>query len=526
MRESDSIRENVVECRPKPVTFWGGAFLLCFAIGMFVLYKATSQSSKPIELGFLLLGLAELLFCAGTGVYMMAHTLFTRVTADNQGLRWRGIQHGWRSVVWHDVGDYYDENRRLRATEARTVCAPTIDTSGGIIRVPGDCTNLTELRDITREQATSARVSDWLPFGVRRVDEWPQKFRYWNETLPRKIAAEAGLAVLFFGALGYGFLRIIHWFSSRISAADVQPVVLALLLGYLALLSLPVLKAGHHYRMWKRRGEEFTATPETLRYQNTKTGENREVSWAEISDYFYGFRSGGLKHEGFTLVLRGAGEKTFWWSPALLQAERLLAIVQTYAPEPAFMKEKTPSWRSRGKHEKTGGSDPAMWQGGSVGMGGRVFHNRDASGSLVAALLSLFPLFLIGMCVSEWVQPGAKDERIFALVMTIGFVLPMIWWWVCYFRTRVETDDMGITHYTPFGKRFLPWFAVADYTDVCDKTNPRMASKNISFLSIVTGRDGKRMFFWSTLNGYEELRAEIERYAPPPKTGWKTQKAG
>ncbi len=91
--------------------------------------------------------------------------------------------------------------------------------------------------------------------------------------------------------------------------------------------------------------------------------------------------------------------------------------------------------------------------------------------------------------------------------------MPLMWTWGCFARTRVEVDDTGITKHTPFGKKHLYWYAVADYSG--DETDDKFS---------VMGRDGKRMHFWSTLNGYEDLRAEIERYAPPPKTGWKTLK--
>ncbi|MBC8138775.1 MAG: hypothetical protein H8F28_23080 [Fibrella sp.] len=445
----------------------------------------------------------------------MTHALRTRVRADENGLRWRGVGHGWCSATWKDVRDFYDETRWRNATDNRATSSPTLVISSGLLRVSGDCNNLAEFRRIVRERATSARVAEWEPLGVRRVDEWPQTFRYWDHKSAPKIAVGVVVLFAFLSALGYAFVRLIVWYASVSSRIETISVAVGMLIGYLALLVVSLRVVWMWYTIWKRRDERFTATPETIRHEKMGTGEALEVPWTEISDYFYGVRNEGFKHEGYTLVLRGADEKTIRWNRELLHSERLLAIIQRYAPKPAFMRDENAVWRNRSDREKTGGSDPATWQSGAVGMGGRVFRNRSVLNRCMLAFCTCILTILPAAAVQEWSKPG--HGQFMGPVQVMGVILaPLLWGWVCYFRTRVETDDMGITHYTPFGKRFLPWFAVADYTELRSKNNVEGDPV------ILTGRDGKKMFFWSTLNGYEELRGEIERYAPPPKTGWKT----
>ncbi len=452
--------------------------------------------------------------------------IFLRYTiiADVNGLRWRGAWGGWRAVPWDDVRDFYNEARIDTARTKSYVC-PTIVTTSGIIKVSADCNNPDELRRMVRERATASRVADWDPLGVRRVDEWPRTFRYWDSTLPPKIITEAAITAAFLAAVGYAFVRMIIWYASVSSAAETRAVAIAMSVGYLVFLSLTVSRARKYLHAWERRGETITVTPETVGYANTTTGETLETSWGGVSDYFYRVRGGGFKEDEYALVLSGADENQIAWRRDVVNSELLLAIVQRYAPKPAFMRDENAVWRNKSVHEKTGGSDPATWSGGAVGMGGRVFTLKNATNAALLSFLCLFCIFLIVMCaltMEEIITGTEKDYRTMAIAvgMTSFTVVGTAYALACFFRVRVETDEIGITQYTVFGKKYLPWYAISDYRE---RLSPRSSNGNGNGFILVTGRNGTRITIWDTCNGFAELKDEIERYAPPPKTGWRKQ---
>lgn len=515
MRESDP--NTFTTCRPtKLLLALAGAFLvftILAAAGQFVPGK-----NGPPTVGMRLFLAAVIAGTFGFALHLVLLVCRYRIVATGSGLRWRGAWGNWRSLPWNTVTDFYDEVR-IDTLNTRPVRCPTIVTDSVKLKVSPDCIGLDDFRRVVREQATAARLTEWEPLGVRRVDDWPQTFGYWDESSGCKIAAGAACCVTFLAVVGFALVRLYSWASSLLSPREALPVAAGLLFGFLAFFTLFLMKVWQWRSVWKRRDELFTTTPETIRYEKVSTGTFLEVPWSEISDYFYGVRNEGLKHEGFTLVLKGADERTIHWNRELLRSGRLLAIVQRYASKPAFMTGENAVWRNRSDHEKTGGSDPATWQGGAIGMGGRVFQNRSISSRILLVFSTLTLTIFPFAAIHEWNKPA--HGQYMGPIQIMGILLmPLVWGWVCYFRTRVETDDMGITHFTPFGKRFVPWFAVADYTDVRSKSSTTRQNTE-GDPTIVTGRDGKRMFFWSTLNGYEELRSEIERYAPPPKTGWK-----
>lgn len=511
MRKSDS--GETIECRPTPWGIVGGSLLVSIVVAVLLMVNMTaSRDGKPLPLVLGILGGIELAVFAGFGLYTVVHALRTRVRADRSGLRWRSIWHGWRSANWGEITDYYMSGVYSFQT-GRSITSPVVVTSSGVIKVLKDLNHLEEFKASVQERATSARVSEWEQLGIRRVDAWPRVFGYWNAAVPRKITLHFCVYGIILALVAFGFMRVVKWYATLSTPAEVHNIILILTLGYFTLAIIPAWTAWQYYTLWKRRGESFTVTPETVCYENPTTNEIRDVPWSEISDYFYNIHSGGFKDDGYTLVLNGADEKHLTWKRGLIESDLLLAIVQKYAPPPRNVRTDEDGWRNKSPHESTGGSDPVTWQGSAVGMGGRVFRQKSATAMQLLSLFSILAVPVIVLCVSEWLKPGTKDERALALGMALTFALPTIWGWICFFCTRVETDDMGITHYTPFGKTYLPWFAVADYTGF---------KKGDYF--ILSGQNGKRMRFYGTLSGYEELRSEIERYAPPPKTGWKTLK--
>lgn len=446
---------GMVECRPKPIVFWLGIVLLAFAFGLQFVLLAPQSAGKPADTVLIPLALFELSFVASGALYALLHAFRTRVLADGEGIRWRGIEHGWRSANWADVSDYYTAPRQFTANGIGSVDAPTIITASGAIRLTADCTRLNDLRRIVQARATSARASEWLPLGARRVDEWPRAFRYWKLGTARQLAFDLAAYLGFLALVGFWFSHVYNWFAGQDILGEMARIRYSLLGGFAVLLLPLVLIAVRYGMLYRRRGICITATPETVRYEDAASGELLDVPWGDVSDYFYKQRTRDWEGGLFTLVLLGADEKQISWTKDIDGAKLLSAIILAYAPKQGGTRDPTEKWRVRGEFEKTDGSDPATWQGGAVGMGGRVF----AQSRLMAAFLSfmtLFVTFLVVMCVAEWLHPGVKDERWFPLGMTSLFALLTLWGWVCFLRTRVETDDMGITHHTPFGKKYLP----------------------------------------------------------------------
>lgn len=534
---TEAIADTETVCRPHPATFWLG--LLMIASGVFFMCGAFlpgKYGEPPPVLGrlfFIGSGLVPMFF----GVLVILRLLRFRIIADETGLRWRDTWHGYRSATWAQVSDYYTDRHYLRRQSTDDVPAayvpmPVIVTDSGVVRTADRLQSsillgLDDLKRIVWERATSARVDCWQPLGTRRVDDFPQTFRYWNPGDDTRFAWRMVGHVAFFAALGYVFVRLALSAAAIpfMEADDIWKIAGGLTAAYLTLLSLPVLAVTRYMKAWKRRGESITVTPETVRHEDTVTGVVRESAWRDVSDYFYRASATSSIASRYTLVLPGADEPEISWDVTLYDTAHLLALVQTFASPPGGRNANTDTstWRDKGIHEKTGGSDPATWQGGAVGMGGRVFRLRGVEVALLLGFGTSFVLFLAIFCICEWLAPGVKcewlapgvkDERPLALGITAFFALPTLWGWVCYFRSRVETDDIGITQYTPLGKKYLPWFAVADYRGWGSKRD--RTSSGIT----VEGHNKSRLRLWATLNGYDDLKAEIERYAPAPRTGF------
>jgi len=106
------------------------------------------------------------------------------------------------------------------------------------------------------------------------------------------------------------------------------------------------------------------------------------------------------------------------------------------------------------------------------------------------------------------------------LALASPFIFLMLYAWRNFTRVRVETDEMGITLYTLFGKKQLYWFAVEDYGD---RVQNKVSDHRTCLF--IQGKDGARIYISPDIIGHRELKREIERYAPPPKTGFTKAKA-
>ncbi len=524
MRESDKNISNTetVEYRPTIVNFWGGLFFFSFGIAIGCAQFLPDFHGGPIPLGARLFFIVNTLGWVGFAMRFILPVALFRVVVNPDGLRWRNMWGRWHAASWSAVSDYYLSSS-YSVDDSRERLVPVVETASGVVRLGHNIKSedLDALRQIVRERATTARVSDWEPLGVRRVDPWPQTFRYWEPGRQKRFLRWLAITGLVYAMVASGFVLLALWIA-RIPYVSGLPLIYGILaVGYAALLAVSVPHVVAYYNDWKRRAESITTTPETVRYENSATGEQREVAWSEVSDYFLRPSSSSSLYNRYMITLPGADEVQISWDGTLMHSKQLLAVVQKYAPTPANGRGNGDAWRDKSIHEKTGGSDPSTWKGGAVGMGGRVFAYRNDSSLYLLSLMTVIAGFIIILSISMPTAPDNKAEvttRIFAVIIGLVFGLPASWGWLGIIaNSRVETDDVGITQYTPFGKKYLPWFAVDDYGGGI-KSNS--SSRYVYYLH-VTGRNGVRMAIWDTCKGFKELQDEIERCAPPPKMGWK-----
>ena len=496
-----------VECRPAALFYCGTGYALFFAIAFCLLQFAPDNHGAlpPPSSRVALMGVSALL--VGIALFISCLPLRARVIANENGLHWRGAWSGWHNVGWEAVTDFYLARQCYSIADV-TELSPVIVTNSGTIKIPQPSMNVDGLRRIVKSRATAARVGEWQRLDTRRVDPFPRTFRYWHSDIWRNIALFFTVSIALFAWWLPISIQFTRELAAQIGWHEVRTLIGAFVAAYAIGLGLVAFVLYRYTALYARRGEVFTVTPETLRYENTRNGIVFDVGWNEISDYFYQSKNGGIT-DGYTLVLRGASERQITWSVALRDSALLLAIVQQYAPRPANAPKEGRAWRRKDAHEATGGSDPATWRGGAVGMGGRIFSYRNLSNVFSLGTMTAYAGISSFLSIAECLKPASQGKW-FLLTLSLVICLPTLYGWVCCAVSRVETDDMGITQHTPFGKKHLHWFAVADY-----------AGKKKSGSITITGKNGARMRFYSLLNGFEDLRGEIERMAPVPKTGWR-----
>ncbi len=395
MHESntESGETETVECRPSLVNFWCGVLMVSFAILMGCVQFLPDSQGRPIPLSLRIFFSVFGLGFGGFGGFHLLHTLRYRIVADASGLRWREAWTGWRSVGWEAVSDFYLSGVYNHTNETRWYRL-VIVTERGTVTITSDYKNRGDLQRVICQRATAARSTGWQQFGIRRVDEWPRTFRYWEPARQRRLAVELAITVLIYGAITYGFAWIARYFARTEGFSDMPFVIAVLSVAYAVLLASPVSHFAADYMAWKRRRETITVTTETIRHENGATGEVREANWHDISDYFCRPKVRVLLNR-YVLTLPGADEPQIAWDGLLPGSSELLAIVQLYAPKPSALRSLEAIWRDKSDHEGGDGSDPSTWQGGAVGMGGRVFRNRSKTfRSLLLGVSSVF-MFLI-----------------------------------------------------------------------------------------------------------------------------------
>jgi len=437
-----------------------------------------------------------------------------RIIADRKGIRWRGALHGWRFLRWEEIVDYRTAQTIFLQQTRSNFLRPLISeheivAPHQIVRFSSNWSEADALREAIRRGSLGAKVSDWEQLGTRRVDTWPRVFTYWSPLRNRNylLVILGGLLLVALVTLMCAhFLKYVQPYLDLQQMWTVTGAVCLVIGSFLLVPAMPLLSL---LSDWRRRHESITATLETLQYTNVATGEELTVLWSGVSDYFFSFHRGRAI---YTLILSGSEEKQITWSRTLRDSEQLLAIVQRYAPRPANVIEGADTWRRWSTAEKMGGSDPATWQSGAVGVGGRVFTHRSLTNKIILAFLVSLVVWLgIGSVVA--LREGHPAGWL-GMILTLLCFVPVLQEVLSVLFTRVETDEMGITYYSFLRKKHLYWYMIEDY---------RAKGKWVRSLE-VSGREGTRLNIYSSIIGYNELKQEIERYAPSPKTGWEQTK--
>lgn len=508
--DEKNTEDNPILCRISPL-MWAIVGLMWLLMGLlmgaFLTASYRAQSDKGIALVFLgcILSITLTLSC---------RILRCRVIANQKGIQWRGLLHGWRSVSWSEVSDYYQEPKSIGegGKITRTI---TVVTSRGNVCISDDWTNDIAFQEYVRKYALQARVSEWERKGVRRIDTWPRTFTYWDSVwLPRVTASLIVLMIAIGFAVKWSW-KFAHSLAQTMGWEQTMPAVYALVTAGFFVLGMSSIFYGRYVIAYRRRGERFTVSPESLTYENKRTAQQLTVPWSDIVDYHYVERSEGLQHRHYTLVLSGAEERQLIWSPMLRESDLLIAIVQRYAPRPSAIIEEQEGWRAKSKHEQTGGSDPATWKSGAVGLGDRVFAYNTPINIVACAMFLFMGGALLVACMNSQDKPAHSHFPVFFLVgLAILLGAPALWGLVCSLRSRVEVDSMGITHYTPFGKKHLYWYAVESYKRKGTSASQRTSS-GPNYRMEIKGRDGTRILFWDNIRSYHELSQEVRRLAPP-----------
>lgn len=516
MRETDAVIEaerterEALIARP-PLEATGSIAGIFFILGALMFwFQFLPNGNRPATLGeHILLSVWSAMIFA-FGAYLLLLCLRHTIIADKDGLRWRGVLGGWQAARWDEITDYYDDH----LPKACVVVAGNRTLRLSLI-VDDKSENIARIKEQIQARATSARTAEWARLGTRRIDPFPRTFRYWDRTRWLGYSIATSMSLLFGVVVVFGAIVAVRATANMAGWQGTLPLATGIAVLTLTVLYIPFRVIGSACEAYRRRGESITVTPETLCYENTANSQRLEVFWNDVSDYFFQERTGRRTPGRFTIVLRGADEKQITWTGLLRESSLLLAIVQQFAPKPAKVEGETFAWRNKTGTNLVGGSDPATWQSGAVGIGNRVFRNQAKQHrGMLTAYTGLILLYPILWAYVSWANPGRT--RVGDLWwITALIAAPTLWGWFCYFRIRVETDETGITHVSTFAKKHLYWYAVADYAEGDGGITP---GESI----ILTGRDGRRMWIRSSLNGYKELKDEIERYAPPPKTGWKT----
>ena len=464
-----------IVCRPD-ASFWILVLMGLFSgVGLCLTAHSPTKNGQPSAASVLSLqifGICVVLAALVLGFWLLR----ARIVADDMGLRWRRFG-GWRGAGWGEVQDYYDLQ----------VAGRIIKTTAGSVRFGEDWVAAKSLREAVARQATSAAASEWGLLGTRPCDPWPRVFGYdtfsnrWSPRLLLKLSVAFVVYVLVQPALSLtGLAALVGWRMTLTTAALYLLLTLPLAI---MLLVRPLLE----YRaVQKRMKEHITLNREGLVFED---GTRRiDASWQDVTGYSI--------IAGKYVVETGSGAFDFLGSigSSLILREN----IKWYAAQSADT-----NWKARADAEALGG-EAARWSGGQVGVGARVFHYRIRSlrmGLAGVACVCLLGWGLGAATMLGWLPGGNPPPLGVVVGGTVLMAVFLGMGWRIYRWGGVHMDEDGLTQFTLLGQTRLMWVQVSKFYLGTDG------------VSIVEGRDGRRIRFSSMIVGGEELQAEIVRRA-------------
>jgi hypothetical protein len=259
-------------------------------------------------------------------------------------------------------------------------------------------------------------------------------------------------------------------------------------LGYaLSLPLLLILVHGQIFRAAKRRRtQRITATSDGICFEDSR--RRSIAAWRDVTDYYIEQDRIGCRF----VVETVAG--SFDFLHTLQDSLVLREIIQRHATNAPASKWQT---RSEASQEVLGG-EAARWTGGVARVGQRIFHFRTRTNRALmwfpTALLLIF--LLLPLISAEHRRPDTMNMAFITGLLTL-------WGWWRFLKAGVIIDETGITQQNAFGRRFLAWHDITEYSQVGG-----------DMLQFVRLRGEKtRLLIWFGIADCEALKSEIQRRA-------------
>lgn len=447
--------------------------LVYLLLAAFVADLARSDARTAVDY---LTGAMTAVGFAGFGLAAAYRALWPRVRVDENGVAWRTLFHRAHFVPWDAVSDYYLRQRSALKEEA------VIETGAGVILVGADWRGLDALKEVVCRRATASRAHGWGFLGTRSGDT-ERVFSYDTPANRRDayvipIAVTLGDAVTFF-LLGWAAAGIVAWRWAP-QPAVMFVALLAALAGILLVgISLSLVALSRDTARRRRRNERIATSPVGVRFHSDTGGVF--ARWEDVTGcdrdslpdaplgiprYVVHTRNGDFD---FLATLDGHFVLKKWIA--------------------ALLPDDAVPWRETGAENLR--VDPRRWPGG-----GHLFHYRTRSN----LALVIFAAVMGGLSVFLHIEKGGGE----ALVAIFGFAAAWLAW--RFWSAAIRVEEHGITHFGPFGQRFLPWEAVRTL-HLNDGKRDGLSRET------VRGADGT-IAFWDVIADVEGLRAEIRRHVP------------
>lgn len=474
MEDDQETNPPLIYWRPDR-TWWGvaGVFGL---FGLMPLYFWLTPSKLDDRIAMSLMGAGLVIPALLLAVWLLR----AQINADENGLRWRGLGR-WQSAAWGDITDYYD---KLLPKKGVTT---TLEIGKQKIQISKSYWKENPaFRNLVVQKATQARATTWGVWGGRPELDWPRVFGY-------KSGDNRFIA---FGFPCFGLVLLV-WAVTRIprivgaftttgwqwGLASVGAFCLGV--GPLLLYLLPLqLTARNLRRRWRQR---ITVDRDGLTFD----ADERQVraTWGEVSDFFVAPRVGFNISPTYAVVTKN-GALDF--SGAIGDVGVLMKSIMDNSTSVGATK-----WRSTDTDVL--GGPASRWTSGCEGVGERVYHYRTRTNRALMwfpTALAAMPVLMISLS-SQGLAPKPNWGFV-AFVLGIAF-----WGWWRYFTASIQTDGVGITQHTIWGRRFLRWDQIERFS--------KSGGDAYVFGNVVGA--GTRIRFWMGIADVEELKDEITRRA-------------